>query len=146
VLEDTLLETVRNRSIKPVETILRKGGVSPNSKDVDGRAALSRAATNGHEAVVTLTANTIEQDLSRSCNLRLNLLIVQASQKQDVPRRNRVHRRLVVRDSRKSIYEARAPRGILIGLEYLCCDLFVIFSPFLTRTGFVNVEGAASRS
>ena len=36
--------------------------------------------------------------------------------KQDMPRRNRVHRRLVMRDVGKSIYEARSLRGILTGL------------------------------
>ncbi|KAF2452571.1 hypothetical protein BDY21DRAFT_382745 [Lineolata rhizophorae] len=36
--------------------------------------------------------------------------------KQDIKRRNRVHRRLIVYDFGKSIYEASSPRGVLTGL------------------------------
>ncbi|KAH8724031.1 hypothetical protein GQ44DRAFT_773605 [Phaeosphaeriaceae sp. PMI808] len=36
--------------------------------------------------------------------------------KQDTQRRNRVHRRLVMRDVGKSLYEARSPRDIVMGL------------------------------
>lgn len=124
-------ETVRiGGQVDDIRSNVRRG-----LSDVAGRNPLQRRAVHTGSATSS-TASGVSgsrrgrssSSSSRTATRKRSSSSIQASMpppkrscsdsptKQDVPRRNRVHRRLVMRDFGKSIYEARSPRGILIGL------------------------------
>jgi hypothetical protein len=109
--------------------------VRKGQNDTAGRNPLQRRAV--HTGFVTsLTTSSASgggrgrsRSSSRTMTRKRSLSSIQASMpppkrscsdspiKQDTHRRrNRVHRRLIVQDVGKSIYEANSPRGILTGL------------------------------
>lgn len=110
------------------------GNVRKGLSDTTGRNPLRRAA-HTEPVMSAITSNALgagrgrSRSSSRTMTRKRSLSSVQALMpppkrscldspvKRDIHRRrNRVHRRLIVKDVGKSIYEASSPRGILTGL------------------------------
>ncbi|KAH8727358.1 hypothetical protein GQ44DRAFT_738332 [Phaeosphaeriaceae sp. PMI808] len=92
-----------------------RSNVRRGLSDAAGRNPLQRRVAHAGSVTSSTTSGRSSSSIQasmpppkRSCSDSLV--------KQDTQRRNRVHRRLVVRDVGKSIYEARSPRGIVTGL------------------------------
>lgn len=91
---------------------VRTGSVtSPTTSSASGRGR-GRSRSNSRTMPRKRSSSSIQASMpppKRSCS--------DSPVKQDTHRRrNRVHRRLIVQDVGKSIYEANSPRGILTGL------------------------------